>query len=325
MVKVRLTQLDGKLPNLALMKLSHWHQAQGDEVHFARTPSPSLFEPEYDVVYGSAIFEWTRPVVERLRTAWPDAIIGGTGTDSFDTVEGVVIGEDYEHYDYSIYPDFEYSLGFSQRGCRLKCGFCVVPKKEGKPKSVNTIADIWRSGTPKAVLLLDNDFFGQPLWKERIEELREGDFRVSFNQGINIRMITDETAEAIASVRYMDDGFKSRRIYTAWDNLGDEKRFFRGLQALNDAGIPSRHVMVYMLIGYKPGETMDEILYRFRRLVDAGCLPFPMVYERWRQPQLRRFARWVIRRYYQIVEWEDFRWAPPKVPEGQTLLQLDRG
>ena len=54
---------------------------------------------------------------------------------------------------------FDASIGFTQRGCRLKCGFCVVPKKEGKPRAVNTIADIWR-GEPwrKHLHLLDNYF-----------------------------------------------------------------------------------------------------------------------------------------------------------------------
>ena len=120
-------------------------------------------------------------------------------------------------------------------------------------------------------------------------------------------MITDETAQAIASVDYRDDSFKKRRVYTAWDNLGDEQRFFTGLDRLNAAGIPSWHVMVYMLVGYKPSETMEEVLYRFNNLRDAGCKPYPMVYERWRQPELRKFARWAIRRYYEIVPWEEFQ------------------
>ena len=58
---IRLTHIDGKLPNLALMKLAHWHRAQGDEVTLARTPSPSMFEPQYDRVYGSSIFGWSKP------------------------------------------------------------------------------------------------------------------------------------------------------------------------------------------------------------------------------------------------------------------------
>ena len=116
-----------------------------------------------------------------------------------------------------------------------------------------------------------------------------------FAQGINIRMVTDEVAAALASIEYRDDNFERRRLYTAWDNLGDEKRFFTGLERLNAAGIPSKHLMVYMLIGYRPGETMKDILYRFNRLREAGCKPYPMVFERWRQPELRRFARWAIR------------------------------
>jgi len=77
-VQVRLTHIDGKLPNLALMKLAHWHQSQGDIVTLTHTPSPSMFEPNYDRVYGSAIFAWSAPVVERLQAAYPDAIVGGT-------------------------------------------------------------------------------------------------------------------------------------------------------------------------------------------------------------------------------------------------------
>ena len=308
-MQVRLTHIDGKLPNLALMKLSHWHRAQGDEVTLARTPSPSMFEPQYDLVYGSSIFQWSSgKVVKALREAFPDAIIGGTGTDTVVTVEQALGLEEYEHYDYSIYPEYQWSIVFTQRGCRLNCGFCVVPKKEGKPKSINSIWDIWREGTDRAVVLLDNDFFGQELWRERIGEIQDGGFKVNFSQGINIRMVTPEAAEALATIRYYDGKFTARRLYTAWDNLGQEKVFFKGLDMLKDAGIPGNHVVVYMLIGYKPGETMDEILYRHRRLKDEGCWPYPMVYNNtYANADLKRFQRWVLRRHDQFIPWEEYR------------------
>jgi hypothetical protein len=35
---IRLTQLDGKLPNLALMKLAAYHRDRGDEIVFTRSP-----------------------------------------------------------------------------------------------------------------------------------------------------------------------------------------------------------------------------------------------------------------------------------------------
>jgi hypothetical protein len=305
-MEVRLTHIDGKLPNLALMKLAHWHKAQGDGVTLARTPSPSMFEPVYDLVYGSSIFQWSSgKVVKALGEAFPDAVIGGTGTDSVVTVEQTLGVDTYEHYDYSIYPEYEWSIGFTQRGCRLNCGFCVVPKKEGKPKSVNSIWDIWREGTPRSVVLLDNDFFGQDQWQDRVSELQEGDFKVCFMQGLNIRMITDDSAAALASLKYYDDGFTTRRLYTAWDNLGQEKVFFQGLDKLLEAGISAPHVMVYMLVGYKPDETMEEVLYRYYKLKNAGCRPYPMVYNN-ANKELKHFQKWVVRRYDQFVPWEEY-------------------
>lgn len=301
---VRLTQLDGKFPNLALMRLSAWHKARGDEVLFWRTPYRQLDEPEYGAVYGSAIFEFSRERVERMRLEFPDALIGGTGGDTTLTVEQIV--GDFSGLDYEPWPKFTASLGFTQRGCRLACKFCVVPKKEGKPQSVATIADIYRGAPyPKHLHLLDNDFFGQPIeqWKARIAEIRDGGFKVSFTQGINVRAMTDETAEALASVDYRDDQFSVRRLYTAWDNLKDEKVFFDGVDKLERAGVPPAHIMAFMLIGFDKNETWERLFHRFDRMVERGIRPYPMIYgdrtrtlagdQKYSRYRLMDFQRWV--------------------------------
>lgn len=321
---VRLTQIDGKLPNLALMKLAAHHRAQGDDIHFTKHVERDMLELEYDRVYGSAIFSFSADRVAKFRQEFPQAIVGGTHdiTDN-KTVEQTLGIEDNETYDYSIYPNFDGSIGFTQRGCRLKCGFCVVPKKEGKPRSVNTIASIWRGPKwPKHIHLLDNDFFGQPRdqWEARLDEIRTGGFNVCINQGINIRMIDDESAKALASIPYYDDSFRSRRLYTAWDNIGDEERFFRGVATLERHGIPPRHIMAYMLIGYDKRETWERVIYRLNRMVEREIRPFPMIYgDRHRRlpaggyngrvehKPLWEFQKWVIRRYYELVpRFEDF-------------------
>ncbi len=314
MSHVRLTQIDGKLPNLALMKLARWHRKRGDSVYFTRSVHRNLFEPRYDVVYGSAIFTFSKRRVERFRTEFPEAIIGGTGSGSWTTVEEL-IGEDYEYYDYTDYPQYQFSLGFTQRGCRLKCSFCVVPKKEGRPRSVNTIAEIWR-GTPypRKLHLLDNDFFGQPRdqWRTRLDEVRAGNFKICLNQGINVRFIDDESAAALASIEYRDDQFQRRRLYTAWDNLGDEERFFSGIDTLERAGIPSKQVMAYMLIGYDPRETWDRILHRFNRMVSRGILPYPMVYDNTRR-DLKAFQRWAVTGLYRAIPWQEYHYNPERI------------
>lgn len=308
--RIKLVQLDGALPNLALMKLAHWHRARGDEVTVTRTIEPQLWEGGYDRVYGSAIFSFSADRIARFRAAYPEGVVGGTGTDSTLTVEALIGVGDYEAVSYDGW-DVDYSLGFTQRGCRLKCRFCVVPSKEGKNRSVNTIADIYRGAPhPRRLQLLDNDFFGQPeaAWRERVAEIRAGNFKVCLSQGINVRLITPAAAEALATIEYRDTKFKERRLYTAWDNLGDEKVFFRGVEMLATAGIPAKHLMAYMLIGFDPKETWDAIWHRFNRMVALGILPYPMVFNRQRR-DLLRFQRWVITGLYRAVPWAEYQGA----------------
>lgn len=305
-MKIRLTQIDGKLPNLALMKLAHYYRLRGDEVFFTRSVRRGLFEPEYDLVFGSQIFNFSEKHGKTFLTEFPNAILKGTGTGDFTTVEEYLGTSEYENYDYSDYPDFQHSLGFSQRGCRLKCSFCVVPKKEGKVKEISTIKDIWRGEPfPKQVILLDNDFFGQLNWKDRAEEIIDGGFEISFNQGINVRLIHEEGAAYLAQMKYRDDQFKTKRIYTAWDNRRDEKIFMRGINILLNAGIRPNQIMVYMLCGYWEGETFEDVMFRFERMNEIGLLPYPMIYDQTNKT-LKKFQRWVIRRYYQFIDWETF-------------------
>lgn len=309
-MNVRLTQIDGSMPNIALMKLSHWHKSQGDMVTFSKDIDRGLFEPEYDIVYGSTIFESSQIKTMQFRLRWPGAIVSGTGIseDGGVTVEsliGVNLWE-YEHYDYSIYPEIDYSIGFFSRGCRLNCKFCGVNRKEGKVVSVNKIEDVWRGlQHPKKLHLLDNDFFGNPKWRERIAEIRDGKFRVCMSQGINVRLINDESSEALATIQYRDTKFQERRLYTAWDNIGDEKVFFRGVDMLEAAGIPNKHLMAYMLIGYDKMETWPRIWARFNKMVERGIMPYPMVYDSNRK-DLKAFQRWVIMGLYRVVPWEEY-------------------
>jgi hypothetical protein len=329
-VNVRLVQLDGKHPNLALMKLAHWHRARGHFVNVTRHIYPDLFEPErqYDVVYGSAIFQMSDVAMFRFRQQWPNGILAGTGTTNPLTVEQL-IGEEYEHYDYSGYPCFAASIGFTQRGCRMSRSsicqrFCVVPKKEGEPRPLNTIAQIWRGEPwPKKLLLLDNDFFGNPQWRERLSEIRDGRFRVCFSQGINARLINDEAAEALATIQYRNTQFNERKLYTAWDNIGEEKVFFNGVEKLGRAGIPPTQLMAYMLIGCDENETWDRIWYRFNKMVAYGIEPYPMVFDR-RRHDLMCFQRWVIRGLYRNVPWPEYQ-RITKTPESEQAWRRVMG
>lgn len=333
---VRLTQLDGKLPNLALMKLAHWHRQNGDTIVLSRNVQPDMFEPEYEVVYGSAIFTRSAPIVERFRRQWPQGILGGSalaGSDGWNTIERHLGVEQYENYDYSIYEGYAPSIGFTMRGCRLSCAFCVVPRKEGKPRSVNSIADIWRGeGHPKQVILLDNDFFGQPpkQYEARIQEIIDGDFAVSFNQGINVRLLRkQEHADALYRMKCRDDGFTRRCIYTAFDNSEDESVFRRGIEFLTAAGFKGDDILVYMLIGFDQSETWDKIFARYRIMQEYNVRVYPMVYQQIGGDgppansldfkELKGFQRWIIRRMARFVTFDEYK----KMPDARRLSLHD--
>lgn len=308
-MNVRITQIDGPLPNLALMRLASYHREIGDRVTVTRSLTRELGEPRPDIVYGSAIFDSSSRHVADFRKQFPDAIIGGTGSGNWRTVEDV-IGQEWKRADYSDHQDFDASLGYTMQGCRFKCEFCVVPAKEGKPRPTSTVMDIWRGNEhPRKLLLLDSDFFGQPedAWRERINEIRAGGFRVCLEQGINIRTITDDQAVALASIEYRCTGFKRRRLYCAWDRLRDERRFFEGVDRLERAGVPPRHLRAYMLIGHDPEETIKSRLYRFNRMVGRGIEPYPMPIDRKRK-DLMAFSRWATTGLYRAVPWEEYRW-----------------
>jgi hypothetical protein len=46
--RIRITHIDGKLPNSALMRLAHFHRQRGDEIYFSKSITPQLFEPSCD-------------------------------------------------------------------------------------------------------------------------------------------------------------------------------------------------------------------------------------------------------------------------------------
>ncbi len=322
---VRLTQLDGKLPNLALMRLAAWHLHQGDDVRWQRSIARQLDEPDYDAVYGSAIFETSAKKVAMFREQWPGAIVGGSGGDPDLRVEDIVPSQ-FVGLDYSAYPKFHASIGYAMRGCRFLCDHCVVPKQEGRPRSAATIDQIWRGpGFPKHLHLLDNDFFGNPEWRDRVREIVDGGYKVCLNQGVTARVMNDEQAAAVVKMHPWDDDFKRARLYVAWDIQDQERVFLRGIDALERAGWKPGWCFAYMLIGFAEDETWEQIFHRYDTMVARGIRPYPMVHGRsfdkdpalWRK--LKHFQGWAINGGRANGPFE--QWNPThRKPQGTPLL-----
>ena len=100
---VLVWHLDGRLPNLALMRLAAHHRALGDTVELRRGTPVRLLWDQPTRVYGSLLFTRSRPLGEQLRALYPDALLGGTGWDVTVTLAQAGIPETGP-LDYSLYP-----------------------------------------------------------------------------------------------------------------------------------------------------------------------------------------------------------------------------
>ena len=80
-MNVLILQLDGKVPNIALMRVAAHHRALGNHITFrwGARPRRELWDRP-DLVYASAIFEKTRPAVEVLKCQLPTAKARGLVT-----------------------------------------------------------------------------------------------------------------------------------------------------------------------------------------------------------------------------------------------------
>lgn len=296
-MRVALHQVDGKWPNLALMKLSAWHKAQGHRVEWY---SP-LFGP-YDRVYASKIFDFT-PDCPYL----PEGTVkGGSGYDLTAKLPDEV---ETMFPDYSMYPEWNAAIGFTTRGCVRSCPFCVVPRKEGRLRVVGDIHSFWNG--QKKIVLLDNNLTAAPMehFRRVLRQIIDNNLQADFSQGWDIRLLNEEHAALLSKVRVGRSGHH----HFAWDNPKDEEAVRRGI-ALLAKYMPLRRIIFYVLIGFNTTREEDE--HRVYVLRDLGVQPFVMPYNR-KDPYQRRFARYVNRKpifmttprfeQYQVAMYQEVR------------------
>ena len=177
--------VDGTLPNLALMKLSRCFKAQGRKVALARGVKEL---PRAGTVLASCVFS-TAPSamrVEILRRRYGAAVqVGGSGVDL-----RLRLAPDIEALapDYSLYPELgDRALGFLTRGCPRRCPFCVVPVKEGAPRQVSDLDTLLQDR--QKLVLLDDNLLAHPSALGLLEEMARRDLAVNFNQTLDVRML----------------------------------------------------------------------------------------------------------------------------------------
>lgn len=279
-------------PSLPLMKLSAYHKRLGDEISIC-----SLLE-SYDLVYASKTFSFTADIDEEYEVRADELRKGGTGycisvvdgKEVFDESRNVPLPSEIEHIypDYSLYPDYDFAVGFLSRGCPRNCGFCVVGKKEGLcSQKVAELSEFWRD--QKIIKLLDPNILACKDHEQLLLDLANSRARVDFTQGLDIRLTNPDNIRLLNAV-------KTPVLHFAWDNPHDDlTEHFKRFSELSAVKNP-RNKSVFVLTNFN--STLDEDLYRIYTLRDLGYTPYVMIYQKETAPrEIRRLQRWCNARW----------------------------
>lgn len=285
---VGLIDVDSKIPNLALMKASAYHKARGDKV---KLYDPLFDEP--DLIYASKIFDFT-PDYEYF----PDGVETFRGGPGYDR-RAVLPFPDADR----IMPDYglfgcEYAIGRITRGCPNRCPWCIVPGMDGNEvHRVAKLTDFW-CGQDTVRLLDDNIMADEDVFVDACMELHDARVKVIW-EALDIRLVTDRSAKALASVR------QAKSIHFAWDGHSQDDAVHVGIETLKRNGIKPYRLMFYVLVGFNT--TMEYDLYRVYELRRLGVNPFVMPYDKG-DPYQKALARWCNNKWIfkKVPRFEDY-------------------
>lgn len=288
-MKIGLIDVDGhNFPNLALMRISAYHKAKGDIVEWWLG---DLFH--YDVVYKSKVFsnDYSKDIPDPINA---DKVIKGGSGYAISLVNGKEVFDKEIHKDlpsevesckpdYSIYPEYNFAVAMTTRGCPRGCPFCHVASKEGRcSKKVADVSDFYAG--QKRIEILDPNITACKDRFDLYEQYIETKATLCFNQGLDIRLLTEKDIEYINRMKVKD-------LHFAWDNPKDnlEKQFRLFAEA-------SKHNLrntteVFCLVNFN--STMEENLYRIYTLRDLGFNPYVMIYDKpYASKEIKMLQRW---------------------------------
>lgn len=280
-MRIGLYNLEPQIVNTAMMQVSQFHKQQLSDVEMYHP----LMHETYDKIYAFSLFDFTdKSYVSK------DMICGGTGFNVQTKLSKEIEKCDY---DWSLYPNCNYSILWFSRGCVRNCPFCVVREKEGfihsvAPKNLNPKGDY--------IKIQDNNFFANPEWRSAVSFLHDLKQPVEFASGVDVRTLNEENAYILNTLP------RKGYIHIAWDNPKEdlEPKLKEVLK-----WIKPYKIICYVLIGF--WSTEEEDLHRIETLRKLGIKPFIMPFNKADTYQ-KDLARYVNRKeIYNACTWQEYK------------------
>lgn len=214
---------------------------------------PPLFMPSSDLpVRISVTFTWDIPEGQRLFRSWsdhyPDVQIGGPA-----------LGDPGGEFEPNLF--CKEGVVITSRGCPNRCGFCLVPKREGMIRELQ-IKEGW--------IIQDNNLLAcsKPHIESVFTMLRRQKHGVKFSGGIESALFTSWHRELIDSVKLSE-------IWFACDHVASIKPLESVVKLLDGISLNKRRC--YVLIG--KDETLSQATERLMAVLKLGFLPFAQLYQ----------------------------------------------
>ena len=240
-----------------------------DDLAFVGNPPFPSMLPEVDEVHVSCTFTWDKPEAERLFRAWsPFFPVTRIGGPAYDNPGGEFVPGRYVREGVTV----------TSRGCPRRCGFCFVPKREGKIRTLKI-----HPGRH----LVDNNLLACPRdHVEAVFRMLESQRQIEFGGGLDARLLEDW------HVAWFEANVSRIKAMFFAEDTGDSRPLERAGRMLQGVHYWKRRA--YVLVGFR-GETVEQAEVRLRRVWDAGFLPFAQFYrgegEQPKTPEWQRLQR----------------------------------
>lgn len=310
-------------PNLALLKISGYCKSFGHNVRLIQSYDEVAKEGQinfldFDLLVMSRVFKFTK-VPDNIYLMIKQGFIAYGGTGFFE-INGPVLPKAVEHFkpDYTLYNDYiewktggdekkkkrdwddyiSYSIGFTTRGCIRHCDFCVNRLSNGVTYW-SPVKEFLDDSRPKIYLWDDNIMAAPPrVFKLVMDDLQATGKPFQFRQGMDIRLMTEEKAKLLCSVKYYGDYIFAFDHYRM-DDPKEKKQVEQTLRGLNVwTKYCTKETKLYVLVAFDSQDEKDieGTLYRIKTLMEYGCLPYIMRFEKYKESRFKslytQLARW---------------------------------